>query len=222
MILLFVFGALLTGLMTGGRLRRLESVRIRWWWLAIAGLALQIIPIPDRWTGAGFASLMASYALLIVVAWANLRLAGFSMILVGVAMNALAIGLNGAMPVTDEALEASGQAAAISELAKGEPAKHKLADEGDLLLPLADVIPVPKPFGEVLSAGDLVAYSGIAWFLFAAMRGGADLRRKPRAPLPESLSQAQSEIPSERESPPASNPPAASPRPEARSAGSEP
>lgn len=220
-LLLFVLGALLAGLLTGGRLRRLEAVRIRWWWLAIAGLILQFIPIPDRGNGAGFATLIASYGLLIVVAWANLRLAGFSMILVGVAMNALVIGLNGAMPVTDDALEASGQAAGISELEGREPAKHKLAEDGDLLLPLADVIPIPKPFGEVLSAGDLVAYSGIAWLVVAAMRGGADLRRKPQAPRPESLSPAQSEIRSEHEPPP-SAPRAAARRPGARSAGSEP
>ena len=50
--------------------------------------------------------------------------------------------------------------AVMTFLASGEDPKHHLADESDVLLPLADVIPVGSPFNIVVSAGDVVSYVG--------------------------------------------------------------
>jgi hypothetical protein len=46
-------------------------------------------------------------------------------------------------------------------------------------MPLADVVVLPRPVGEVVSAGDLLVDAGLAWFLFVAM--GAKGRRRPAA-----------------------------------------
>ncbi|GIU96691.1 MAG: hypothetical protein KatS3mg013_0494 [Actinomycetota bacterium] len=41
----------------------------------------------------------------------------------------------------------------------------RLAGPGDVLMPVADVIPVGPPINQVMSAGDVVAYGGIIWLI---------------------------------------------------------
>ena len=60
-------------------------------------------------------------------------------------------------------------------------AKHHLMTDVDVLQPLADVIPVPPPFGVVLSIGDLLLYGGLAWWCFAVTRGRFRENRRPPA-----------------------------------------
>ncbi len=50
-------------------------------------------------------------------------------------------------------------------------AKHHLMSDNDVLRPLADVVPVPRPFGLVFSIGDVLLYGGMAWWCFAVTRG---------------------------------------------------
>jgi len=82
------------------------------------------------------------------------------------------------MPVTRDALVASGQGDFLPRLLHGRSAKHHLADSSDVLLPLADVIPIPPPIAQVASAGDLVVFAGLVWLVAATMRG------QPHAWLP--------------------------------------
>jgi hypothetical protein len=50
-------------------------------------------------------------------------------------------------------------------------AKHHLMSEDDVLRPLADIVPMPPPFGVVLSIGDVLLYAGMAWWCFNVTRG---------------------------------------------------
>jgi hypothetical protein len=72
------------------------------------------------------------------------------------------------MPVSPDALIAAGGEGVI---AIEDGAKHHLMSEDDVLRPLADVVPVPPPFGLVLSIGDVLLYAGMAWWCFNVTRG---------------------------------------------------
>ena len=96
--------ALVAGMLAGGRLSNLASVRIRWTVLALLGLALQVVPVPGAVLP--LVLLYASFVLLAVFAVRNVRLAGFALILVGLASNFTVIAVNGGMPVTRHALVA--------------------------------------------------------------------------------------------------------------------
>jgi hypothetical protein len=175
---------LLLGWGFGGRLRNLGTVPIHLWPLALIGLVLQVVPIP-RPEGSlrdvlPIGVLLLSFAVLLFFVAVNWRLRGFLLIGLGLLLNAVVIAANLGMPVSEHAARQSGQAEAIGVLTSGDDPKHHLASEEDVLLPLADVIPVGSPFNIVVSAGDVISYVGAAVFLTATMLGAAD--RTPRSP----------------------------------------
>lgn len=167
--------AIVVGYLAGGRLRMFERLELRWWWLAPIGLALQAVPLPNARGGTDLAVrvgvLSLSYLLLLAFAAANLRVAGVSLVMIGLASNMLVIGVNGGMPVGRDALERSGQADLLALLLKDEGAKHHLMTPDDHLTQLGDVIPVGSPIKQVVSVGDLFVYAGLAWLIVAVMRG---------------------------------------------------
>jgi Family of unknown function (DUF5317) len=167
--------AFLLGYVFGGRIRRFEQLHLRWPWLAVAGLALQFVPLPDGASGTDLvvrtAVLSCSYLLLLGFAALNIRLAGVPLIFVGLALKLLVIASNGGMPVSREALESSGQGDVLQELIDEGAAKHHLLTDDDVLTPLADVIPVGGPIKQVVSLGDVFVYAGVVWLIVAVMRG---------------------------------------------------
>ena len=176
LILAAIVLAIAIGYAIGGSLRNFGGDRLRWPLLAVAGLALQLWPVSATRSALGFGLLMASFGLLFVFGVLNLRGAGFPLIVVGLCMNALVIGVNHGMPVQRQALVRSGQGATLVLLEKEGGAKHHLAGPGDDLMFLGDVIPVPKPVGQVISAGDVATYAGVMWFVVASMQPS---RRRP-------------------------------------------
>ncbi|MEP7033448.1 MAG: DUF5317 domain-containing protein [Actinomycetota bacterium] len=167
--------AFLLGYVFGGRVRRFEQLHLRWSWLAVAGLALQFVPLPDGATGTDLvvrtAVLSCSYVLLLVFAALNIRLAGVPLVFAGLALNLLVIASNGGMPVSRGALESSGQGDVLQVLIDEGAAKHHLLTDDDVLTPLADVIPVGGPIKQVVSLGDVFVYAGVVWLIVAVMRG---------------------------------------------------
>ena len=159
--------ALVVGLLTGGRPAGLAGTRLRWWWLAFAGIALQFLPLSGT---PGFLLLLASFVLLVAFCAANLRAPGFRLIAVGLAANLVVIAANRGMPVTRQALVASGQADTIRSLRERGGAKHHLADADDVLLPLADVIGIGPPIRQAISVGDVFVHAGAFWFVVRGMR----------------------------------------------------
>jgi uncharacterized protein DUF5317 len=164
--------AVLLGYLAGGRLVGIATMDIRWPALALVGTLLQLVP--GRGT-VGFALLMLSFVVLFAFVIANLRAAGFSLILAGLALNFAVIAFNGGMPVTRQALEASGQQNTIHELAGETDSKHHLATEDDVLVFLGDAIALPPPIEQVVSLGDIAVYAGAGWMIVSAMR-----RARPR------------------------------------------
>ncbi|TMK96151.1 MAG: hypothetical protein E6G40_13440 [Actinobacteria bacterium] len=179
--MLLIAGAIvagtLAGLALGGSLRTLSEIRLRWWPLALLGLALQLLPASaasgsDHAIAVGL--LIASYAVLLVFVAANIRLAGFVLIAIGFALNLFVISLNGGMPVSRTALQRAygpSYRATLAELTAGGGAKHHLARRDDVLLPLSDVIPLGGPIHLVLSAGDVFFFLGVTWVIAAGTKG---------------------------------------------------
>lgn len=161
--------ALAVGFLTGGRLANLGHLRIRWAPLALIGLAMQLINPPGRLP---LLMLLGSFVILTMFAVVNIGVPGFSLILIGVAMNFAVIAINQGMPVSSQALVASGQVDTASDLTDDADSyvKHHLADSDDSALFLADVIGVPPPIAQAISIGDIYTYGGVAVVVAAAMR----------------------------------------------------
>lgn len=169
--------AVLLGLALRGSPRGFEAVRLRAWSLAVTGLALQFLPLPNGAAGRDLAVrvvvLGASYALLIAFVVLNRRLPGIPLALVGLLLNAAVILPNGGMPVSETAIHASGQGEMLRLFVEEGATKHHLMTDEDVLRPLGDVIGLPPPIRQVVSVGDVLIYVGIIWFVLAVMRGGA-------------------------------------------------
>jgi hypothetical protein len=161
------------GYLLGGRLSQLSDLKPRYAPLALIGLLLQLVNPPGSWP---LVLLIVSFVLLTAFTLVNIRIAGFAMILAGVAMNFAVIAVNGGMPVAREAIVASGQEATLGPLIEHRGVKHHLAGPADRLEFLGDVIAIPAPVGQVISVGDIFTYGGMAIVIAASMR------RRERAP----------------------------------------
>ena len=157
--------AAVTGLLLGRTFAGFPDVSLGWPALAVVGLALQLLPVGDD---LAYVALMLSFGMLLAFAIVNLRAPGFLLLAVGLALNLVAIGWNGGMPVTVEALRDAGQIHSLDDLAD-DGVKHRLADEHTVLVPLVDAIGLPPPVGDVVSVGDLCMYLGVGWFVVAGM-----------------------------------------------------
>jgi hypothetical protein len=165
LIALTLIVGIVVGLALGGSLREFPTIGIRWWPLALVGVAMQFL---DPAGALGHATVLASFVLLLAFAALNVGAPGFLLILVGLALNTVVIAANGGMPVAREAIVRSGQEGTLSDLRDQSGAKHHLADDGSVLLTLGDAIGVPRPIGQAVSVGDLVLDVGIAWYIAAA------------------------------------------------------
>jgi len=169
---------LVLGLLAGGSIANLSSVRLRWVavllfavivrfateWLLIHGNALvETLRLP---------LFLLAFILLLVALWANRTQPGMRLAFVGILSNAIAIAANGGhMPIWQPSLQAAG-----FTIADISPSFHALlgADlNADFLRhagPLADILPIPLPLiRNVASIGDVFLTAGLAFFLFATV-----------------------------------------------------
>lgn len=180
-LVLFVLpAAVLLGYLTGGRLGRLGTASFRWPLAGLAGIALQFVPSGGA---PGYVLLLCSFVMLFAAVGANWRLPGFALLLVGLWLNFLVIAVDHGMPVTMHALTASGQQDTLGELIAHPGAKHHLATSTDVLLALADRIPIGSPVHQAVSVGDLLVHAGAVWFVVRGMRGAAAVGSTDRADL---------------------------------------
>jgi hypothetical protein len=163
--------AVLAGLAFGGTFSGLGAARIRLAVLAVVGLGLQVLPAPGRTMP--LVLLYVSFAVLLAFGLVNRKLPGIALILLGILLNFTVIAANGGMPVTRSALIASGQQDTLSLLVRDGGAKHHLATTDDVLMPIADVIPI-RGVDQIVSVGDVATYAGVIWLVVASMR------RRPR------------------------------------------
>jgi DHA3 family macrolide efflux protein-like MFS transporter len=169
---------LVLGLLAGGTLGNLASIRLRTAWLLAVAVVIrygteailngqasqaEVLRVP---------LLATAFALLLTALWINRSYPGLSLAFVGILFNTAVIVVNGGyMPVWEPSLRAAGfVSGALS------PTIHTLlpADlDASFLLhlgPLADVIPIPLPFiRNVASIGDAFLTAGLAFFLFAGV-----------------------------------------------------
>ncbi|MEU4235786.1 DUF5317 family protein [Actinoplanes sp. NPDC026619] len=180
-----VAGVLL-GYLSGGRLSGFRTVRVRALWLVWLAAAVQFaqyyVPgvrhlVEDR---AGLPMLAPVFA--IVFAWlavnlrnwpGAIRVAGVAIVL-GAAMNALVIGLNGRMPYDPAA------AVAVGSAPDAEGPKNAPAGDRTRLASLGDVIEVPV-LRKVASPGDVLISGGTVALVVLAMRRA---RRDDEKPAP--------------------------------------
>lgn len=158
--LVVVASAVAFAYVRGGRLHRIADADLRGVGLLFAGLLLQVgVDIAASRgfaTGAtGYVFLLISQLLVLVWAAANWWRPGMPLIVLGLLLNALVIGANGAMPVDGDAIAALGFDGARVPLGK-----HELLDASTRLGFLGDVIPLP-PLRTIISVGDIVLAAGL-------------------------------------------------------------
>ena len=101
------------GFLMGGRLDRLGELQFEWGWLAIVGLAIQIVLFSGfvdagLGRGVGEAIYVASTGAVLLAVWRNLSVPGLPIVAVGAISNLAAIVANGgAMPASPAARAAS-------------------------------------------------------------------------------------------------------------------
>jgi hypothetical protein len=171
-IVLFI--ALAMAVLRGGRLSNLGDIELRYWWLLLVALGLQVATtwLPDSsWAeGLGLAMVLISYVLLMGLVLINRSRPGMWLAGLGVLMNFTVIAINGGMPVLAEAAEvASGFTITAPDLSGSY--KHVILDSSSLLTAFADVIPMRiAGIGQVISLGDVFLAVGLGRFLEHELR----------------------------------------------------
>src|SRR3954463_14948300 len=106
----------------------------------------------------------------------NRYVPGVPLVTLGLAVNALVVTLNGAMPVSIVAALRAG--VPITDIAAGYDARHTVAGEGRVRPSPGDVWPLPLPIRpEVVSAGDVLVAAGLGELVVMGM-----LRRRVSPP----------------------------------------
>jgi hypothetical protein len=172
LLLATVLTAVLVVLLTHGNVREIARLRLGGAWLLAVGLAVQalleVIHFPKSEVSTiGYGTLMVSYALILTFCIANLPTRGFGVIAIGVAMNALVIGLNQGMPTKPVGTDTHGRRVFK---AVEQTVKHRQSRGHDLLGFLGDRILFPRPFDEIVSFGDLVIAVGVCELVYFASR----------------------------------------------------
>lgn len=177
--LVSVLVGLLIGLLAGGRLSNLPSLRLRWPWLVLVGLVVQLLIFPlfsERpLLPYGTVPLhVLSYVLVFAFLVVNLRVRPLLLIGAGAGLNLLAIALNGGrMPASATALARAGLVGTAEQLtAAGTHGNVLLMSEGTRLNALGDWLYLPQwiPFATAFSVGDVAIMIGIAWLIVRGMR----------------------------------------------------
>jgi hypothetical protein len=147
-----------------GRLSALGDLRLRLPGLALAGIGTQVAIIsllPGGSAGLHEALHLMSYALLGACAWANRRIPGVPLIVLGGLLNVIAITAHGGVMPLDPALVVHATQHGGQEFVNsGVVASPRL-------LFLGDVIATPRswPMANVYSVGDLVIVLGVVVLL---------------------------------------------------------
>jgi len=167
---------LILGLLGGGRIEHLISIRLRLVQLVFLGFVIRIATQIAIDSGNAPADALrlplfaAAFLLILIGLWANREQPGLSLAFVGVLLNTIVVSVNGGwMPVWEPAFLVAGFAPGESlgplhEIVPGVVSSDFLLRAG----PLGDILPIPLPFvRNVASIGDLFLGVGLAFFLFA-------------------------------------------------------
>ena len=173
-----ILAGFVLSLLSGGSWRQLEEEHLRGEWVILLLLPLQILwPSISERVGLNCALStglwLAMMVVLAVVLFANTdRRWMLAVAAVGIAMNVLVIGLNGAMPVSLDAAQDIGMMGADATTVLEARCLHDAAGTDTRLFWLADIIGIPGPSMTrgVVSLGDLLLATGLSIWLFIASR----------------------------------------------------
>lgn len=168
--------ALLLTVVTGRSLTRFAATRLRFEWLLLPLLVIQLmLPTAGELLGGERTVLVGIWLVvmcgLVLIVLANRSYLGILLAGLGIALNALVIAANWGMPVSEHAVSiVVGSEYSMS--IRDDDVVHIRLCEGTRLPPLADVIPLPGPAWHrgVLSAGDIILAVGAALFVYEASR----------------------------------------------------
>lgn len=164
MLVSAVVAGLLVGLSLRGDLRRLAAVRVRWWPLFLAAVALRFLAWAPLGADPQHALYVASLWLLFGIALRNLALPGVRLAAIGTGLNALVITANGgAMPVWPDSVRLAGSPAPSDAL-------HRVVESATAVALLGDVLPIP--FLGTYSAGDVLLALGVFVLTVRTMKQG--------------------------------------------------
>lgn len=164
----------------GGDLRRLEDVRLRFVWLAVVAVLVQLVLIviaPEGDSTIYRVAHVLTYALVGVCVVANLQLRFLWVVALGGLLNFIAIAANGGvMPASEGAMRTAGLD--VSD----EFTNSDYVEDANLAF-LGDVFAIPDgwPGANVFSIGDVLIVAGAFLVLHAAT--GSRLVRRGRAQL---------------------------------------
>ncbi len=159
--------ALAAGLLAGGRLRNVATVRLEALWLLYVALVLGLAPLflempsgPTRLLTTSGNLLVAAFLVRNLLTHTGVIRIGLAIIALGWILNALVMTANsGRMPLSLAAYRRSGQTDAPTP-GRGGFFKITIAGPHTHLSWLGDVIAI-NPIHRVLSAGDLLLIAGI-------------------------------------------------------------
>jgi hypothetical protein len=182
----------------GGRLSRLEELRLRWVWLVVLAFAIQVVLVtlvPAGHPTVHRIAHVATYFLAGACILRNLDLRLMWVVAVGGLLNFIAIAANGGvMPASAGALRTAGLDPASGEFANSDLVRNPHAGF------LGDVFAIPAgwPGANVFSVGDALMLVGVFLVLHAAT--GSSLvpsKRRNTWPAPDARSSsARSTTPS--------------------------
>ena len=159
----------IAGWLGGGRIDHLAGLRLRWAWVAVLGLAVQVAIFTDplgTWLGDAVPAVyVASTVVVFAAVLRNIDIPGVAIIAVGAGCNLAAIVANGGwMPADPRAL------ASVGGVPDGPSNSIVVPDPA--LAPLTDLFALPAwlPFANVFSIGDVLIAVGIAATIASAMR----------------------------------------------------
>jgi len=179
MFVLAVLGvALISSLLTGGRLRNIENFHLKALLLGVGAFVVQLLIFTSRRESLLGALLPGIYVLSLLMLLAfllvNRKVFGVPILLVGLMLNVLVIGANhGRMPADPQALVATGQSSPAEQLVRdGTAANVVLMSDQTHLNFLGDYIVLPflGDMGSAYSVGDLVALVGEAALVYGMVR----------------------------------------------------
>lgn len=172
-VLVAVVVGVAAGFAAGGRLPPARRVRLRSWGLLVAGVGIEVV-------SHRLLAVLLAYALLAAFAARNLNRAGMGIVLVGIALNATPMLLDGGMPVEGHAIVSAGIAAPGDIPVLSFDGKRHLARAGDHLRALDDTIPEWWSH-EVVSFGDLVIAVGVAAIVAGLLRQPTSVSHRSKA-----------------------------------------
>lgn len=164
--------AVLVVVVTKGSFQRIGRIHLNALWLLLVALiiqvALELVDFPEeRIDDLGLAILLMSYVLIFAFCFLNRRMSGMFIVAIGVALNVLAIALNGGMPTKDDVKERNGREVHVPI---ERTVKHKPRESGDKLPFLGDVITAPGVPNQQFSVGDIWIGIGVIDICFEASR----------------------------------------------------